>query len=72
MYSLIDGQGIAPKFFAHVTENRNRVIGYIVEIVKARRATIADLPSCRDVSSKLHNLGIAHGSLHDIDFLVTG
>lgn len=37
----------------------------------ARRPTIDDLPACRNVLSKLHNLGIAHGPLRDTDFLVT-
>lgn len=71
IYSLIDNQGIAPKFLAHVTENRNRVIGFMVEMVPARRATICDLSACRTVLSKLHSLGIAHGSLRDTNFLVT-
>ncbi|KAF2797110.1 hypothetical protein K505DRAFT_358693 [Melanomma pulvis-pyrius CBS 109.77] len=31
IYSLIQGHNIGPRFLAHITENRNRVIGYMVE-----------------------------------------
>jgi len=71
IYSLIENQDIGPKFLAHVTENKDRVIGYMIEMVMARRAAVDDLPACRKVLSKLHNLGIAHGSLRDTDFLIT-
>lgn len=62
MYSLIENHCVAPKFVAHVTENNERTIGFIVEKINARRATRNDLPACRLVLSKLHSLGIAHGS----------
>jgi hypothetical protein len=71
IYSLIENQDIGPKFLAHVTENNVRVIGYMIEMVMARRAAVDDLPACRKVLSKLHDLGIAHGHLRDTDFLIT-
>jgi hypothetical protein len=74
IYSLIENHGIGPKFLAHVTENNDRVIGYMVERVKARRATLSDLAACRNVLKKLHSLGVAHGSagaLRDAHFLIT-
>jgi hypothetical protein len=43
----------------------------MIEIVMARRAAVDDLPACRKVLSKLHNVGIAHGTLRDTDFLIT-
>ncbi|OCL09845.1 hypothetical protein AOQ84DRAFT_11476 [Glonium stellatum] len=71
IYSLIQGHNIGPRFLAHITENRNRVIGFMVERVPGRHATYSDLQACREVLSKLHNLGIAHGSLEPDIFLVT-
>jgi len=67
----IDGHGIGPKFLAHVTENDDRVIGYIVERVHGRYATHADLGSCRAVLSKLHDLGLLHGMLNAQSFIVS-
>jgi hypothetical protein len=34
IYSWIENHGIGPKFLAHVTENNDRVIGYMVERVE--------------------------------------
>lgn len=70
IWCLIEVQDIGPRFLAYVTENRDRIIGYMVEMVKARRATTDDLPACRHVLSKPHGLGIAHGPFQDTNFLV--
>lgn len=43
----------------------------MVEMVPARRATTDELSACRTVLSKLHILGIAHGSLRAAEFLVS-
>lgn len=70
IYSLIQGTSIAPKFLAHLTDNHERVVGYVLESVPAREADIGDLDLCRDVLQKLHNLGIAHGHLTKDAFLI--
>jgi hypothetical protein len=70
IYSLIEGHDIGPRFLAHVTENTDRVIGYMVERVPGRHATIDDLSACREGLSKLHALGIVHGSLRPTTFSI--
>jgi hypothetical protein len=70
IYALIEGYNIGPKFLAHVTENRDRVIGYMVEHVPARSATSADLELCREVLRMLHKLGITHGNINPAAFLI--
>jgi hypothetical protein len=62
-YRLLNDHNITPKFLAHITENHDRVIGYMAEHVPSRRATIEDLEACKEVLSKLHNLGFIHGWL---------
>lgn len=58
VYAQIEGHGIGPKFLAHVTENGERVYGYMLERVPARHATIDDLQACKAVLAKLHSLEI--------------
>jgi hypothetical protein len=70
IYRVLDGHNITPKFIAHVTENNNRVIGFMIEAVSCRQANIGDLPACREVLSKLHKLGYIHGWLQPSSFLV--
>ncbi len=36
---LIQGRGIAPQFVGRLTQNSNRIIGYLIESVNARAAT---------------------------------
>ncbi|EEH38513.2 hypothetical protein PAAG_08240 [Paracoccidioides lutzii Pb01] len=43
IYSLIEGHNIGPAFLAHITENGDSVIGYAVERIPGRRATIVFL-----------------------------
>lgn len=70
IYSLIHGHDIGPKFLAHITENRERVIGYIVSRLAGRPATPGDLQACREVLSKLHGLGIVYGQLKPSSFII--
>lgn len=70
IYSLIQDDPIAPKFLAHLTDNHECVIGYVLECVPAREAEIGDLNICKEVLQKLHNLGIAHGYLTKDAFLI--
>jgi len=60
-HRLLSEHNITPRFLAHITENYNRVIGYMIEHVPSRCATIEDLEACKQVLSKLHNLGFLLG-----------
>lgn len=71
IYYRIQLRGIAPKFSAHVMENRSRVIGYMVQAFQGLPATVHDLAACREVPSKLHELETVYGSLRPSSFLVT-
>lgn len=63
--------GLAPRLVAHVTENRGRVVGFLLERVRGtREADVADLGGCRDALARLHALGIAKGQLSRRSFLV--
>ncbi|KAI1412215.1 hypothetical protein F5Y13DRAFT_190573 [Hypoxylon sp. FL1857] len=70
IYSRIDGHNIAPKFLAHITENRSRIIGYMTERIHGRLPTIEDLDACREVLSKFHSLGLLHGDLSPRSFII--
>ncbi len=63
--------GLAPRFLAYVTENRSRVVGFLLEHVPhAREAGLADLDKCRAVLARLHALGIPQRRLSRESFLV--
>lgn len=63
--------GLAPQLVAHVTENRGRVVGFLLERVRGtREAGEADSDGCRDALARLHALGIAKGQLSRHSFLV--
>lgn len=63
--------GLAPRLVAHVTENRSRVTGFLLErIAGAREAGAADLDACRAALARLHALGITKGQLSRHSFLV--
>ena len=70
IYSLIRDASIAPRFLAHLTDNQERIIGYVSEHVPARTACIGDVDLCRAALQKLHSLGIAHGRLSRDAFLL--
>jgi hypothetical protein len=53
-----------PKFLAHPTENKNRVIGFVREKSEGRSATILDLSSCQLALSKLYCCGYLLGGGH--------
>jgi hypothetical protein len=72
IYFLINklNERIAPNFLGHVTENGTRVIGYIVERISGRPATIDDLHPCRTALARLHGLGIYYGFRDPSDFII--
>ncbi|KEY66758.1 hypothetical protein S7711_07544 [Stachybotrys chartarum IBT 7711] len=61
IYKLIDGKGIGPRCVAHVTENKQRIIGLMVEHVEGRCPKLVDLPACKAVLQKLHDIGYVYG-----------
>jgi hypothetical protein len=67
---MLEGREIAPRFVAHITANRDRTIGFMVEKIEARSPTVEDFDRCKIVLSKLHSLGITHGRLDRASFLI--
>ncbi|ESZ89743.1 alpha-galactosidase A precursor [Sclerotinia borealis F-4128] len=70
VYSWINGCGIGPEFLGYLTEE-GRVIGFLIENVEGRHATISDLPACKAAVERLHDLGIIHGDLNKYNFLIS-
>jgi predicted Ser/Thr protein kinase len=68
-YSWIEGQNIGPAFLGHLTKG-GRIIGFVLEHVEGRHATVSDLHACEALVSKMHRLGILHGDLNKYNFLV--
>ncbi|KAK1973855.1 alpha-galactosidase A [Colletotrichum cereale] len=69
-YQLLKGSGLAPRFLAHVHENR-RIMGFLLEKLEGRSASIQDLSRCETALGKLHNLRLIHGDVNRHNFLVT-
>lgn len=70
-YQLLEkGCGLAPRFLAHLHEN-GRVMGFLLEKVEGRSASIRDLGVCEAALGKLHGLGLVHGDVNRYNFLVT-
>lgn len=70
-YQWISSHNIRPRFLGHLTESGGRVIGFLMErITDARHAGSQDLEACREVLSRLHDLGIRHGDTNRFNFLV--
>ncbi len=63
--------GLAPRVLAHVVENGERVIGFLLErVVGVREAGIGDLEACKDALRRLHALGFTKGKLSRHVFLL--
>lgn len=69
-YSWIDCSNIGPEFLGYLTEE-GRVIGFLIENIEGRHATISDLPACKAVVRQLHGLGILHKDLNKHNFLIS-
>jgi hypothetical protein len=70
IYQAIDGHGIGPAFLGHLTEH-GRVMGFLIEQVEGRHAHIDDLKGVRELTNRLHSLGIVHGDLNRHNFIVS-
>ncbi|KAJ6015465.1 alpha-galactosidase A precursor [Penicillium herquei] len=69
-YQWISGFNIGPEFIGHLTEN-GRVIGFLMEgIFDTRHACAQDLDACKEVLSRLHDIGVRHGDTNRFKFLV--
>ncbi|OJJ47933.1 hypothetical protein ASPZODRAFT_131545 [Penicilliopsis zonata CBS 506.65] len=69
-YQWISGHTIGPRFLGHLTEN-GRVIGFLMErITDTQHASPEDLEACREVLTRLHDVGVRHGDTNRFNFLV--
>jgi predicted Ser/Thr protein kinase len=69
IYSLLEGNGIAPQFLGHIHE-QGRIIGILLEKVMGRHAGIEDLQICYSAVKRLHGLGISHEVCNRYNFIV--
>lgn len=69
-YAWIAGHSIGPMFLGHLLEN-GRAIGFVLERVQGRHASISDLAQCEAAVRRLHRIGILHGDLNRHNFLVS-
>lgn len=67
---MLEGSGLAPRFLAHVHENR-RIIGFALKEVEGRPASLQYLSGCETALRTLHELGLAYGDGDRYSFLVT-
>lgn len=70
VYKAIDGHAIAPAFLGHLTEH-GRIIGFLIEKIEGRCASIGDLEACQTAVQRLHSLNIVHGDLNRHNFIVS-
>lgn len=55
-YQLLEGSGPAPRFLAHIHEN-GRIMGFLLEKLEGRHASIQDLSACEAVPKSFHERG---------------
>ncbi|KAL3456049.1 hypothetical protein BJX64DRAFT_52838 [Aspergillus heterothallicus] len=68
-YQRLEGTELAPRFLGHVHEE-GRVVGFLLENVPGRPATIEDFDICRETVLKFHRFGLVHGDLNRFNFIV--
>jgi hypothetical protein len=51
-YQLLEGSGLSPRFLGHIHEN-GRIMGFLLEKVEGRAASIQDLGICETALEKL-------------------
>ncbi|KAK2015964.1 hypothetical protein LZ32DRAFT_113856 [Colletotrichum eremochloae] len=69
-YQLLEGCQLAPRFLAHVHEN-GRIVGFLLEKIEGRSASLQDLSICETALGKFHKLGLLHGDVNRYNFIVT-
>jgi tRNA A-37 threonylcarbamoyl transferase component Bud32 len=70
-YQLLEYSGLTPRFLGHIHEN-GRIMGFLLEKIEGRPASIQDLDICEAALGKLHELGFLHGDANRYNFLVEG
>ncbi|KAJ5323111.1 hypothetical protein N7452_011400 [Penicillium brevicompactum] len=70
-YQLLKRSELVPRFLGHIHEN-GRIMGFLLERIEGRHASIEDLDICEVALGKLHDLGLLHGDANRYNFLVTG
>ncbi|CAG8067645.1 unnamed protein product [Penicillium nalgiovense] len=68
-YQLLEYSGLTPRFLGHIHEN-GRIMGFLLEKIEGRPASIQDLDICEAALGKLHELGFLHGDANRYNFLV--
>ena len=69
VYRILENTGIAPRFLGHIHEH-GRIMGFVLERVEGRPATIRDLSKCRFVLRHFHDHGLLHGDINKYNFIV--
>lgn len=64
------GFTMVPKLLGYVHEGPHRVIGFLLEEIPGRHATIKDLTICEEALRELHKF-IVHGDLNQYNIIVT-
>lgn len=62
----------APALIGYVyEEDPSRVVGFLLEYMEGRHATIEDYDICKEALTQLHEHGICHGDPHGRNMLIT-
>ncbi|KZF20441.1 alpha-galactosidase A [Xylona heveae TC161] len=69
-YQLLEGTGLCPRFLGHVHES-GRIMGFLLEKIDGRSASLQDLSLCETTLKRLHRLGLIHGDVNRYNFLIT-
>ncbi|KJZ70871.1 hypothetical protein HIM_09736 [Hirsutella minnesotensis 3608] len=64
-----DVSHLAPVFLGHLTE-QGRPVGFLLEKIEGRAASLSELPMCKLALSRLHDMGILHGDVHRHNFII--
>jgi hypothetical protein len=69
VYRPLQDTDIGPQFLGHVVE-QGRVIGFVLENLHGKSASIEHRGRCTDVRGRLHRLGLLHGDVNRYNFMV--
>ncbi|OBT78252.1 hypothetical protein VF21_02982 [Pseudogymnoascus sp. 05NY08] len=64
---------LCPGFIGYVyEEEKDRVLGFLMEEMHGRHPDIRDLGACEDTVEQLHGVGVVHGDLNKYNIIVSG
>ncbi|KAK2030759.1 alpha-galactosidase A [Colletotrichum zoysiae] len=69
VYRLLQDTDIGPQFLGHVVE-QGRVIGFVLEKLHGKSASIEHRARCTEVLGRLHRLGLLHGDVNRHNFIL--